>query len=69
VADGEDITNKIPRIQGGLKGLGGKSASSPDVPESQGFQAFVGSENQRIEASAQGLVNHAGQGLVNHADG
>jgi hypothetical protein len=47
--------------------FGRKSAGPPDVPDSQGFQAFCGAKCQTFSAFPQGLVNHVSQGLVNHA--
>jgi hypothetical protein len=71
-ADGEEITNKIPRIEEGLKqarsGHGHKSSSPSDVPDSRGLQAFSQAQSQRISKIPQGLVNHVSQALVNHAD-
>ena len=62
--DGEEFTNKIPDIDEGAER---KSASPSDVPDSQGFQAFCGTNCQRFSTLPQGLVNHVSQGLVNHA--
>jgi hypothetical protein len=67
--DGEEITNKIPTIEGGSERVATELTATSDVPDSRGFQAFLRAKSQRISASRQGLVNHASQGLVNHAGG
>jgi hypothetical protein len=54
-------------FKGLVRGLARKSADPPDVPDSQGFQAFCDAKSQTISALPQGLVNHVSQGLVNHA--
>jgi hypothetical protein len=38
--DGEEITNKIPKIEGGSERAATELTVTPDVPDSQGFQAF-----------------------------
>jgi hypothetical protein len=38
--DGEEITNKIPTIEGGSKRPAAELSVPSDVPDSQGFQAF-----------------------------
>jgi len=66
-ADGEEITNEIPKVEAEWKRARRRSAGPSDVPDSQGFQAFFQAKSGRISDSTQGLVNHVRQGLVNHA--
>jgi hypothetical protein len=70
-ADGEEITNKIPRFGEGLtkhrSGKGCQSVDLSDVPDLRGLQAFHASETKEFGLPSQGLVNHVSQGLVNHA--
>jgi hypothetical protein len=66
--DGEEFTNKIQSIQGEAGKPEKQSSIRPDVPDSQGFQAFSRRESQRFSSSAQGPVNHVSQAPVNHAD-
>jgi hypothetical protein len=76
-SDGEEITNKIPRIEGGLKedrtkiegGLNANRATHEMCLIHADFKHFLGLETKEFELSSQGLVNHVSQGLVNHACG
>ena len=70
-ADGEEITNKIPRIGEGWKKhrgrLGCQLLDVGDVPDLCGLQAFHAVKPKEFRLIPQGLVNHVSQGLVNHA--
>src|SRR4051794_17396015 len=53
-ADGEEITNKFPKLES-------EAGNRRDVPDSCALQAFLPGKNKTISAPAQPLVNHASQ--------
>jgi hypothetical protein len=59
-ADGEEITNKFPKLES-------ETGSARDVPDSGALQAFLYAKNKTIPVTPKPLVNHASQALVNHA--
>jgi hypothetical protein len=60
-AFGEEITNKIPKLEFELLRVS-------DVPDLCGLQAFSGYPPKDSSGRLQRLVNHPRQRLINHAN-